>query len=490
MSARSSVRAVGYARISIDSDASTSLERQTIDIQQCAARQGWELVDVISDPGLSATKTRLNRPGIHTIQGMINRREIDVVIVRSIDRLARNVIDVSVLIQDRGWRVMSATEPFDATTDQGVAMLQMAAVFGRLEAQTIGARVKSMRSHLPTVGRWPGGAPPFGFTTGAVRDASGTEIGRTLVHDPEEARAVRFMIEQALAGKSLNSIARDLSYYGHRTRRGAAAWGPPTVARILRHGSLRGWATLARDYVRDERGLPAVVWPPYLSAEEAAELDRVMALARVDPAARINTGETPLLRGLVLCSSCGRAMTPRTSSNANRALLYRCMSRARGYVCEKPQTVTAAPADAEAERQFLEMWGSTEVIETVQVPRELTALREVTAEADRVWERMRTARGEDERRRLFDTYNQLVAERDRLASLSQTVPEERRTGRTIRDEWAAADVNERRRLMTEAQAYVWIYPAAARGRFNADRVVVSDERAPAHDEDTDFDVAV
>ncbi|QOI66970.1 serine integrase [Microbacterium phage GardenState] len=468
MSPDKPLRAVGYVRLSKATDTSTSPERQRRDIARFIEARGWETVATVEDIDVSATRRRLDRPGIHELRRIFSRGAADVVVVSRLDRIARNVADVSTLL-DEGIAIVSASEAFDTSTAQGRAMAQVAQVFAELEAKTIGLRVSSSRGHLPAVGRWPGGPTPYGFTTDELPGGG----GRTLVHHPDEAPVVRRMVTRAIEGAGPSAIARELNADGIPSRRGVE-WNVRTVGRILRHGSLRGYATVKGDKVRDEIGLPVVIWPPLITPEEARQLDA--ALARTPhPGSYGDGGPEPLLQGLALCSSCGSPMTPRHFRRPDLAAMYVCQSRNRGRLCDRPQTANAARLEGVAERLFLASYGRIPVVETVEEATVPDGLPEVLQAIEETTDAMR-APGAD----VMALAERLVAlngERERLKALPHTTTRSKATGELYADLWERSGTVERRELMRGLQAFVIVHPARARGHWNDDRVELVDYMA-------------
>jgi len=64
----SPARYIGYARLSEASEASTSIARQHEIITQTVAARGGQLVDIVDDPEASATRLRLDRPGLSEVR--------------------------------------------------------------------------------------------------------------------------------------------------------------------------------------------------------------------------------------------------------------------------------------------------------------------------------------------------------------------------------------------------------------------------------------
>jgi DNA invertase Pin-like site-specific DNA recombinase len=116
------MRAIGYARVSTDkqADAGVSLEVQTQKIQAMAVVHGSELVDVIVDGGESAKN--LNRPGMERLLAVVDRREVQTVIVAKLDRLTRSVKDLGHLLErfeKRGVALISVAESLDTGSAAG-----------------------------------------------------------------------------------------------------------------------------------------------------------------------------------------------------------------------------------------------------------------------------------------------------------------------------------------------------------------------------------
>lgn len=87
------MRVVGYVRVSTDEQAEggRSLEAQREKVERYAELHGLELAGVVEDGGASA-KT-LERPGLGTALGMLERGEVAGLLVTKLDRLSRSVRD-------------------------------------------------------------------------------------------------------------------------------------------------------------------------------------------------------------------------------------------------------------------------------------------------------------------------------------------------------------------------------------------------------------
>src|SRR6266496_1868903 len=90
--ANAQVRAAVYARLSEARDAAESVPTQLERGGTHAVRRGWELVAQFKDDGYSAFK-EITRDGFGELTAAIETGQVDVVIIRDIDRLTRNLTD-------------------------------------------------------------------------------------------------------------------------------------------------------------------------------------------------------------------------------------------------------------------------------------------------------------------------------------------------------------------------------------------------------------
>src|SRR4030095_3837128 len=92
-------RAIGYCRVSTDgqADRGVSLDAQAEKIRAMATVQDAELIDIVIDGGESGKS--LQRPGIERLLTMVDRKEVQIVIIAKLDRLTRSVRDLGELLE-------------------------------------------------------------------------------------------------------------------------------------------------------------------------------------------------------------------------------------------------------------------------------------------------------------------------------------------------------------------------------------------------------
>ena len=89
------LRAGVYARYSSDHQSTASIDDQVRICRAEIERNGWDLVEVYADPGISGASTF--RPGYQKLLLDASTGALDVVVAESLDRLSRDLADVATL---------------------------------------------------------------------------------------------------------------------------------------------------------------------------------------------------------------------------------------------------------------------------------------------------------------------------------------------------------------------------------------------------------
>jgi DNA invertase Pin-like site-specific DNA recombinase len=150
------------------------------------------------DNGISGSKGRDKRPGLDAMLRDAKRRKFDLVSFWSIDRLGRSTSTVANTMDElaeAGVAMFAFKESMDTGTAHGRAMLEMAAVFARLERQMIRDRVVAGLRPAAAEGK------KLGRPTGNERDKARARAG---------ARQRAAILEARKAGKGKVKIAKEL----------------------------------------------------------------------------------------------------------------------------------------------------------------------------------------------------------------------------------------------------------------------------------------
>jgi DNA invertase Pin-like site-specific DNA recombinase len=136
------MRAALYLRVSTLNGQTT--ENQRLELEAVAGRNGWDVIEVYEDAGISGAKGREKRPAFDGMLGAAVRREFDLIMAWSVDRLGRSLQDLVAFLSDihaKGVELYLHQQGVDTTTPSGKAMFQMMGVFAEFERAMIRQRV-------------------------------------------------------------------------------------------------------------------------------------------------------------------------------------------------------------------------------------------------------------------------------------------------------------------------------------------------------------
>ena len=118
-----------YARVSTGEQ---TPDHQLQELRRVAGRLGWRVAEEYVDRGISGAKGRDRRPAYDRLCAAIVRREMDVVMAWSVDRLGRSLQHLVGLLADlqaKGVDLYLHQQGIDTTTVAGKAMFQVCGVF-------------------------------------------------------------------------------------------------------------------------------------------------------------------------------------------------------------------------------------------------------------------------------------------------------------------------------------------------------------------------
>lgn len=127
MGEENKARAVGYCRTASGTD---GIAEQRAAVKAYARRQGYELVGVFEDPGISGLTATGDRPGFHQVVQLAEAGEIAVLVVHRLDRIGRDLARVLPAVEwlrDQGVEIRSVTERIDTTVPADAAVFAVLA---------------------------------------------------------------------------------------------------------------------------------------------------------------------------------------------------------------------------------------------------------------------------------------------------------------------------------------------------------------------------
>ena len=218
-------RFVGYVRVSTEEQARSglSIQSQRERVAAWATAFGYTLVDVVSDEGASA-KT-LVRVGMARVLRMIDRREVDGIVVAKLDRLTRSTRDLGELVERcerRRVALASVSESLDTGTACGRMVVSMIGAVAQWEREATAERTAVALDAKRRNGRRYSGRAPYGFAF----------VGSSMQEVPDEQSTLDRVSILRREQRSLRAIGKALASEG-RLNRDGRTFGASTVQRLL-----------------------------------------------------------------------------------------------------------------------------------------------------------------------------------------------------------------------------------------------------------------
>ena len=218
---------MSYCRVSTEdqSQFGVSLQAQEQKIKQYADLYGFKISENISDSGYSAKN--LNRPGVQKILEMMQKKEIEAVIVAKLDRLTRSIRDLADIVElanKKDISLVSVNEHIDTGTAAGRMILNMLGVISQWERETIGERTSAALQYKKESGKVYNCNALYGY-----RNENGQ-----LIPVQAEQEAITFMLHFREQNYSFKAIAKKLNENGISSRTGNP-WHGEQVRRVIAH---------------------------------------------------------------------------------------------------------------------------------------------------------------------------------------------------------------------------------------------------------------
>ena len=152
-------RAAVYLRVSTLDQTTANQERE---LRQIAGRSGLEIVKVYKDHGISGAKGRDKRPQFDALLNDATKRQFDVVMAWSVDRLGRSLQDLCAFLSEihsLGIDLFLHQQGIDTRTPAGKALFGMMGVFAEFERSMIQERVRAGLARANDAGKRLGRPP-------------------------------------------------------------------------------------------------------------------------------------------------------------------------------------------------------------------------------------------------------------------------------------------------------------------------------------------
>lgn len=335
-------RAAIYARVSteIQEEEGTSLISQVQDCRSYCADRGYIVNEMHIYRDVHTGAEYRERPHLTQMREAMRRKEFDVIVVYTIDRLSRVQVHLAVLIDEAQYSGVSiefVQQQFDDSS-VGQFIRSVLGFVGEIEREKIIERTqRGKRARIESGKLLPGRKPLYGYKY----DNPARKAKNAYCINTEEAIVVQRIFQMGVEGHTIRSIASKLNTEGIPSPAlGYGRWTHTIIVRILKNRFYTGEAVAFKQrytkvsgstYHVEERPEPEQVKLPHGTVPQLIDLEtfeKVQERLHRNKLESIRNNRVPtetLLRGgYIKCGYCGRNMV---------AARYRSNSNDRAYKC-------------------------------------------------------------------------------------------------------------------------------------------------------------
>lgn len=234
-------RVAAYARVSLDSKQLLhSLSAQVSYYSEYIQKNPmWEYVGVYVDEGITGTSTA-KRKEFQRMMADCDAGKIDLILVKSISRLARNSLDLLNTVRhlkEIGVEVRFERENISTFKEEGEFLLTLLASYAQSEAESLSENIKWGKRKGFAQGNVNGMQAGYGYKW---------QDGKMVIV-PEEAEIVKRIYREYLAGKAKTALEAEFNAEGMKTRTGTP-WHHTSIRYILSNPIYVGDILLQKTY--------------------------------------------------------------------------------------------------------------------------------------------------------------------------------------------------------------------------------------------------
>ncbi|MGN8230422.1 recombinase family protein [Paenibacillus polymyxa] len=246
-------KVAAYCRVSTDSEEQKESYTNQVNYytQYIQNNLEWEMADIFADEGITGTSTK-NRTHFNRMIQDARNGKLDLILVKSISRFARNTLDLLKYVRELkslGVAVFFERENINTLDTTGEVLLTILSSLAQDESRNI-----SENSRWGILRGFQNGKVFCNTTRFLGYDKD--KHGELVINEPE-AEIVRRIYEEYLDGKSYQAIARGLMRDHIKTVTGGDTWWDSSITLILTnekyYGALLQQKTVTVDFLTHKR---------------------------------------------------------------------------------------------------------------------------------------------------------------------------------------------------------------------------------------------
>lgn len=364
------LKVCAYARVSTDSlSQEDSLENQTETYKRIITEnQEYEFVGVYADKGISGCSE--NRPAFQSMLERARVGEINLIITKSISRLARNTVTVLKVVRELkelGVGIFFEEQNINTLSGDGEMMISVLAAFAQEESRSMSENNKWTMKKMFERGKLVCNTTRF---NGYDKDIYGD-----LIINEEQSQIVRKIFDLYLSGIGAFRIAAMLNKEGAPTITGVK-WSEATIRGMLNNEKYKGDAILQKYYTPENKRKHTVRnkgqvqsyyiaenHPAIISNEEWDKVQQIMnerkKKRKIGVAGTDKYKNRYPLSGMLICPYCGKNL--RRKQVHNKKIEWWCST----FIKEgKSSCIGVKISDKEVNKQII---STPTVIEEVKI---------------------------------------------------------------------------------------------------------------------------
>ena len=358
------MRVAAYARVSVDTLHHSLAAQVSYYSTLIQKNPEWEYAGVYADEGITGTSTA-HRTEFKRLIADCNTGKIDLVLVKSISRFARDTVDCLHTVRrlkEKGIAVHFERENIDSTSEDGEFLITIMSSLAQEESRSISENTTWGKRKQFAEGKTSVGYSAF---LGYDKDFKINE---------EQAKVVKLIYKLFLGGRSFYAITKELEKRGIKSPSGKDRWYISTVRSILTNEKYRGDALIQKEYTADfldkTRRKNTGEIPQYYVEEhhEAIIPPDLFDFVQLEIKRREQNGKhsgVSIFANKIKCGCCGGWYGAKVwhSTDKYRRVIYRCNKK---YVQKGKPCSTRHLTEQEIKRIFVKALNSlVEVKENV-----------------------------------------------------------------------------------------------------------------------------
>ncbi len=322
---------------------STKFEQQEISYEsqvkyyteKITSNPKWNLVGIYADQGKTATDTKF-RDSFNDMIAECYAGKIDMILTKSISRVARNTVDFLRTIRElkaRHIRIIFEKENIDTMDSTGELLITILSSQAQEESRNL-----SENTRWGIIRKFEQGIVHVNHTKfmGYTKDVEGK-----LVIVQQEAEIIRKIFTLYLQGLGISKIARILEEQGIKTATGNLKWHSSTIHKMLKCEKYIGDAMLQKTYTIDFLSKKRIIndgvakryyiknnHEPIISKDQYYQVQEELKRRNNKITKGTRYSSKYAFSGLITCLECGSKYTRVTWYNKqHNTIVWRCKRR-------------------------------------------------------------------------------------------------------------------------------------------------------------------